>query len=114
MFKLWKGKISENSVLHENGQCVLWTGSRSRAGYGQFRFRDPRDSPGRGHRTVTVHRMALILHIGNIDILPSSQASHLCNNKCCVNPAHIVFEDNFTNNSRKTCFFQMILVLVAI
>ena len=91
MFQLWKRKISKSSVMHENGRCAFLTGLHSHAGYGQFRFRDPRHSQGRGHRTVTVHKMALMLHIGNFDVPPPLQASHLCKNKCCVNPALISF-----------------------
>lgn len=29
--------------------------------------------------------------------------SHLCNNKLCVNPEHLVYEPRWVNNARKNC-----------
>lgn len=50
--------------------------------------------------------MALMVKVKNLDIPPEQQASHLCNNKLCINTDHIVFEDNYTKNNRKTCFLN--------
>ena len=101
-FKICKEKKNDNSELHRNGQCIIWTGCRKN-GYGQFRFKDPR-LPSSDHKTRSVHRMALMVEIQNLDIPPILQASHLCNVKCCINTEHLSFEDNYTNNSRKLCF----------
>ena len=103
-FKICKEKMNDKSELHRNGQCIIWTGCRKN-GYGQFRFKDPR-LPGSDHKTRSVHRMALMVEIQNLDIPPILQASHLCNVKCCINTDHLTFEDNYTNNSRKLCFFN--------
>lgn len=103
--EICKERLYSQCNIHGNGQCIIWTGS-CKKGYGQFRYRDPRDSELAGHRTRSVHRIALMLDIGNLDVPPAQQASHLCNNKLCVNIHHLVFEDNFTNNNRKTCFFN--------
>lgn len=103
-FKLCLEKLDSNSELHKNGQCIIWKGSLKN-GYGQFRFKDPR-TPDADHKTRTVHRMALMVKHRNLDVASKQQASHLCNNKTCINTEHLTFEDNFTNNGRKLCFFN--------
>lgn len=102
-FKLCKERLDIQSKMHEIGQCIMWIGC-TKKGYGQFRYRDPRDPDTVGHRTRSVHRMALMVKVMCLDVPPEQQASHLCNNKLCINTDHIVFEDNYTNNNRKTCF----------
>jgi hypothetical protein len=99
-------KLDANCQPHENGQCVIWTGYVGKNGYGQFRYKDPRDAPNANHRTRTSHRVALMLRCRNFDVPASRQASHLCNNKLCLNVEHLVFEGNSNNNLRKTCFSQ--------
>jgi hypothetical protein len=96
-------KLKFYSEKHEKSECVVWTGPCSK-GYGQFRYRDPRDPFGAGHRTRGAHRMALMVAMHDLDVSSRKQASHLCNNKLCVNVVHLNFEDNYTNNNRKICF----------
>lgn len=98
-------KLCSTSRLHANGECRVWTGNCNK-GYGQFRYRDPRDAPASGHRTRGAHRIALMVKFRDFDVPASLQASHLCNNRLCVNTDHLNFEDNYTNNSRKGCFFR--------
>ena len=102
-FEMCHKKLESYSKRHENGQCIIWTGCTNK-GYGQFRYKDPRDPYFAGHKTRSVHRMALMVKLRDLDVSPEQQASHLCNNKLCINTEHIVFEDNFTNNNRKSCF----------
>ena len=45
-----------------------------------------------------------MVKLKNLDVASKQQASHLCNNKTCINTEHLTFEDNFTNNGRKLCF----------
>ena len=97
-------KLKANSMQHANNECIVWTGCVNKQGYGQFRFRDPRDPNSSVFKTRTSHRVALMLHFRDFDVPSSMQASHLCNNKLCVNVEHLVFEGNSTNNLRKTCF----------
>lgn len=94
-------KLQQSSRLHENGQCLIWTGCVSRQGYGQFRYKDPRSTE---HKTRTAHRVALMVKLKNFDISAQSQASHLCNNRLCINTEHIVLESGSTNCQRRTCF----------
>ena len=98
--KLCKERLDSRSTLHTNGQCIMWTG------YGQYRYRDNRDLATAGHRTRSIDRMALMVKARSLDIQPEQQAGHLCNNKLCINADHIVFEDNYTINYRKTCFLN--------
>lgn len=95
-------KLKENSKTC--GDCIKWTGYFSRNNYGQFRYRDPRDPVSKGHRTKTAHRVALLLKYRNFDVQSYWHASHLCDNKWCINVDHLVFERSSTNNERKYCF----------
>lgn len=91
-----------NSVLDSNGECIIWTGCVSSRGYGQFRYKDPRDPPSAEHRNKTAHRVALMVAFKNFNVPSSQQASHLCDKKRYVQ--HLVFESNRSNNLRKSCF----------
>ena len=102
-FKICQERLASQSDLHKNGQCIIWTGS-TKKGYGQFRYKDPRDPESADHKTRSAHRMALLVKFRDLDVPPKLHASHLCNNKICVNTDHIVFEDSYVNNNRKACF----------
>ena len=104
LFEECTSRLKMYSAVHTNGQCIYWNGCINKKGYGQFRFKDPRDPPAAGHRTRTAHRVALMVAKGDFDLPPSQQASHLCNNKLCVNVEHLSLETNSINNARKTCF----------
>ena len=55
--------------------------------------------------TTTAHRASLAAHTKNINIVSSSeqQCSHLCHNKKCVNPIHLIMESPANNDLRKCC-----------
>lgn len=60
--------------------CWLWTGGRTRGGYGAFRTSQPR-------RTVRAHRMAWELLWGPI---PEGKCVlHKCDTPLCVRPSHL-------------------------
>ena len=63
-FKICKENLNDNSELHRNGQCIIWTGHRKN-GYGKFRFKDSR-SPRSDYKTRCVHRMSLMVDIQNL------------------------------------------------
>jgi len=63
--------------VEKTDDCWLWTGTKMR-GYG--RFND-------GTRHVGVHRYSYELHIGPIPA--GCQVHHTCEEKACVNPAHL-------------------------
>ena len=66
------------SVRQYLGECWIWTGAKSSAGYGQIRI------SGVCHY---VHRH--VLTISDVEIPSGMQVDHLCRNKACCNPKHL-------------------------
>ena len=64
--------------VDKSGDCWLWTGAKSSAGYGSFRV-------GRGG--VGAHRIAYELAVGPIPA--GLELDHLCRVRHCVNPNHM-------------------------
>lgn len=67
--------------------CWEWTGSRTKAGYGQLRV-------GGGPRYV--HRLSYERHSGK-ELWPWHVVCHTCDNPKCLNPAHLVLGNQQTN-----------------
>ncbi len=67
--------------------CWEWKGNRSPKGYGGF---------WDGTVTMHAHRYSLQLKLGRI-LLTDEHALHTCDNRGCVNPAHIYLGTNDDN-----------------
>lgn len=69
-----------------DGDCWKWTGAISTNGYGSF---------FNGIKTVRAHRYSFEIFIGSI---PKKKViMHLCNNKKCVNPFHLLHGSQLEN-----------------
>lgn len=67
--------------VQKTESCWLWTGAKSRGGYGKI-------SPGgRGSGLVATHRLSLKL--AGIDLPDDMVVDHKCRNPACVNPDHL-------------------------
>jgi len=70
--------------------CHIWKGSTNNYGYGRLYV---------GGQQAHTHRLALVAKLGR-HISTGMTASHLCHNKSCCNPQHIVEESLKANLAR--------------
>lgn len=71
------------------GRCWEWTASTNNKGYGRFR-------PAQSATEWLAHRWSFILHNGAIP--NGAIILHTCDNRRCVNPAHLVAGSHYDNN----------------
>src|SRR5947209_19812053 len=71
--------------------CWVWTGARSKSGYGRIGADRPR-------RVLQAHRVAYELTNG-VHLPPEDCVLHRCDNPPCCNPAHLFLGDRAVNNA---------------
>jgi len=99
---LWRAIQGSNRVTpaKTNSQgCVLLQHAARRDGYVYLLNVLPE---ARG-KDFAAHRLAIIASDNGEQLAGGKHASHLCHNAKCVNPSHLIAEDNADNQKRKPC-----------
>jgi len=88
--------------------CWLFTGSKNNDGYGQVFRKKNSELHLTGRASQTTFLLHVCAYLARTGLGINGQASHLCDNRSCFNPDHIMDEPPQVNNSRKGCPGQII------
>ena len=77
--------------------CLIWPGEVKGYSYARFSF------PGQQKRRYTRHTLIKVISIGLFEVPEGLEGSHLCSNKLCLNPDHVVLESHAINKERQEC-----------
>jgi hypothetical protein len=78
----------KDKILLDNNGCHIWTGSKTKDGYGKFVYKK---------KHYLTHRVAFYLKSGEF----ANLVHHKCNNKSCCNPDHL---ENFSYSQNNRAY----------
>jgi Zinc-binding loop region of homing endonuclease len=76
-----------------NTGCWLWTAATNNAGRPHFKV---------GGKPILAYKMTIELERGPCP--EGKECSHLCDQKLCVNPDHVIYETHRENDARKRAY----------
>lgn len=86
------------AITSNDDDCWLWMGTKTNGRYGTFKV-------GEKATSRTASRLALI---DSTSSDPSHlEASHICKNRHCVNPRHLLWETHRENLARSQCYRKL-------
>lgn len=98
MLRKAEGRFWDMVFTAEAEECWEWARGKTGVGYGNFHL-SPSESPTGASLAIGAHRVAWTLHHGRMPD-PELVLDHLCNNRGCVNPHHLVETTNGWNTAR--------------
>ena len=104
LLNVWEATPEERSRFEEKIErgedvesCWQWTGGKTGKGYGNFKFRD---------EMIGAHRMSYMIYRGTIT--PGMEIRHMCHDRGCVNPSHLLIgtaiDNQFDNSAAGTAW----------
>lgn len=96
-----KRRFSKKYKVDNLSNCWIWTGAKSKKGYGMFSIGPSRTPCGKRRNSMhTAPRVSYEIHVGRIPEMEGHHGAcvlHVCDNPSCVNPSHLFIGSNIDN-----------------